>query len=222
MKLLTTYDNYTLLTEHEWMVNASGKVFEHDLIRWCQQFLGKDKVFIDIGAHMGTYSVMLADYAEHVYAFEPQRRTYFQFGATMYLNNKINVTCSNCALSNTTGTKTLHVVSEDGGGSNLDNDNKKDCVLRTESVKVCTLDEKKLPANIGLIKIDVEGHELDVLQGATDTLRRADYPHILFECWKDSWFTDKANALLMYLKKDLGYTVHAVQGTHNMFLASRD
>jgi hypothetical protein len=51
---------------------------EHSIIQWAKQFGNKDKRFIDCGAHMGTYSLLLADEFKEIEAFEAQRRTYFQ------------------------------------------------------------------------------------------------------------------------------------------------
>ncbi|PWG74525.1 hypothetical protein DF186_17460, partial [Enterococcus hirae] len=52
----------------DYMVNHG--IFEWPLIQWCNQFLDKDKVFVDIGAHIGTYSMYLSKFCKQVYSFE--------------------------------------------------------------------------------------------------------------------------------------------------------
>ena len=32
-------------------------IYEYNLIKWCEQFLSPESTFVDIGAHMGTYSI---------------------------------------------------------------------------------------------------------------------------------------------------------------------
>ena len=55
---------------------ATHGLFESNLIEWCKQFCSKDKVFLDIGAHSGTYTISLSAYCKEVYSFEPQKMTY--------------------------------------------------------------------------------------------------------------------------------------------------
>ena len=56
---------------------CSYGLFENQLIEWCRQFCRDDKIFLDIGAHTGTYAISLAVSCKSVHAFEPQRSTYY-------------------------------------------------------------------------------------------------------------------------------------------------
>jgi len=65
------------------------------------------------------------------------------------------------------------------------------------------------PNKPALIKIDVEGLELDVLKGGTAFLERHGFPPLLLEAWNLEWFSEKRAALLDYLRT-LGYTWFAM------------
>jgi len=185
-------------------------LFECQLIEWCKQFCSKDKVFLDIGAHSGTYSISLADGAKEVYSFEPQRMTYYSLCGSVALSGKENVTCLQVGLGSPdqVGRQTLKIVSNDGGGSSLHSTSG---ILREESIEIKTLDSYGLE-NIGFIKMDVEENELFVLKGGLETIRRNHFPTILFE----SNFDNKE--LFDYIRS-IGYKdIIQVGGCHNMFL----
>ena len=66
-------------------------LFESGLIDWSKQFCSKDRIFLDIGSHTGTYAISLADHSAGVYAFEPQRMTYYALCGSVALSNKTNI-----------------------------------------------------------------------------------------------------------------------------------
>lgn len=185
-------------------------LFEKNLIEWCKQFCAKDKVFLDIGAHTGTYALCLADYCQHVHAFEPQKMTYYALCGGVALSNKDNITCHNIGLGSTKqcGQKTLKIVSNDGGGSTIQSVNN---VLREETIVVETLDHMNLN-NIGFIKMDVEENEYHVFLGASRTLEKSGYPVIIFE-------SNKENDQLFQYITQLSYKIINIKGCNNMFLA---
>src|SRR4030042_5049294 len=88
-------------------------IFEYDLIKWCEQFLTSDGTFIDIGAHIGTYSVLLSKKCKEVWSFEPQKDTFECLSVSLCLNDCYNVKANNIALGSEESTTTLYHVSED-------------------------------------------------------------------------------------------------------------
>jgi len=187
-------------------------LFEQSLIDWSAQFCQKDKVFLDIGAHSGTYTISLAKYCKTVHSFEPQRMTYYSLCGSVALSNAENVFCHNFGLGeeSQTGQQTLNIVSDDGGGSTLkDTAN----IKKTELITVKTLDSINIQ-DIGFIKIDVEGNELNVLKGALNTLKQSNYPKILFE-------SNTYNPELFSFFTTLGYSIINITGYPNMYLAAQ-
>ena len=192
---------------------ATHGLFESNLIEWCKQFCGKDKVFLDIGAHSGTYTICLSAYCKEVYSFEPQKMTYYSLCGGIALSGKQNVTCLNFGLGSPeqVGKQTLKIVSNDGGGSSLHSTTG---ILREETIEIKTLDELNIE-NIGFIKMDVEENELYVLKGALKTLEKCNYPTIIFEC------NDENKELFDYIK-EIGYKgIIPVGGCKNMFLTEK-
>ena len=189
-------------------------LFECQLIEWSKQFANQDKIFLDIGAHTGTYSISLAYKFERVVAFEPQLSTYNALCGSVALSGlSYVVDCQRFGLGSEeqVGEQTLKIVSNDGGGSSL-NPGSTETVLREETIQVRTLDSFHL-SNIGFVKMDVENNELNVLRGALNTLRESGYPPILFESNGDN------PALFGFLKEALGYKIVSISGVVNMYLA---
>jgi FkbM family methyltransferase len=188
-------------------------LFEKNLIEWCKQFCKKDQNILDIGAHSGTYTISLAEHCNKVYSFEPQKMTFYSLCGSVALSNIKNVICLNVGLGTTeqVGKKILNIVSLDGGGSSLHNNNNSNNILQTEEIEVKTLDSFNID-NISFIKIDVEDNELQVLLSSQITLKKSNYPKILFEM-------NKSNPQLIEFLKGIDYDIISINGVNNMFLA---
>lgn len=199
-----------ILPKNNMTYYMNNGLFEKSLIEWTKQFCSKEKIMLDIGAHTGTYAISLADHCKQVYAFEPQKMTYYALCGGVALSNIRNITCVNSGLGSEEqiGSQTLHIVSLDGGGSSLSSS---DSVFQTESIEIKTLDSYNLE-HVGFIKIDVEGNELSALRGALATLRKSNYPTILFE------MNTEQKDLLDFLR-GLNYAIVPVNNCGNMFLA---
>ena len=210
---------------------AQHGIFEYPLINWCKEFAKPGKAFIDIGAHIGTYSIILGEHFDTVYSFEAQRDTYMCLCGSIILNDSgKNIKPFNYAIGDSDNVEmTLHHVSPDGGGSTLNseiavNERSTNGNYTDQETIICrTLDSFELE-DIGFIKIDVEGHEEKVLRGAISTLERCGWPPIIFECWSEHekpWFKESKESLFNLLTDDLKYNVNPINGYNNMFLATK-
>ena len=187
--------------------------YERDLLDVLVEFLvasDKDlerKTVIDIGANMGNHSLFFAQHYKHVYSFEPNPRTF----KLLEVNSEgRNITALNVALGNENGSVPLLVNISNMGASRIVDSptmQRKDDLLW---VDVERLDDINVVAgeSIGLIKIDVEGHELRVLQGATATMLK-DRPIVLFEQHRED-IRDGSSDAIEFLS-DLGYSFRVVE-----------
>jgi FkbM family methyltransferase len=144
---------------------------------------------IDIGANIGLYTIMasaLVGQSGIVHAFEPSSSTYQLLKRNIELNSCRNVTTNRLALSNS---KESMVLKADPCHPSYDahryveRKNNVGSIFKTdEEVRCLTLDEYALNLEkIDFLKIDVEGAELMVLQGATAVLSLHN-PTLMFEC----------------------------------------
>lgn len=160
-----------------------NSAYDLQAVQVMQRVLNKDSACIDVGCHIGSFLdefLRRAPDGQH-FAFEPLpdlceglRRKY---------SSHANVTVIEAALSDVDGTASFtHVVSNPGYSGLLERRYERPTEeLRKIVVPVRRLDDI-VPASvpIRLIKIDVEGAELQVLRGAMETLRRS-RPVLIFE-----------------------------------------
>lgn len=157
---------------------------------------------IDIGANIGIYSYALSKLCKHVESFEPMPECAKML--TAYANSK-NITVHNIGLSNKTGNTDLYVPLIRGDSKlNIGLASVNDCGGEREcfEIPIQCLDNFNF-SNVDFIKIDVEGHELEVIEGALVTIRR-EKPIILVEIEQRHLATRKIEDVFSYILS-LGY-----------------
>lgn len=150
-------------------------------LRFLPQLVARDKIALDIGANRGVYSYVLSTLCERVVAFEPNPKMF----AILKRGLRKNATAHQVALSNANGEAELSFPLVPGKQDKFSN--QRASLLthdgaserRVVRVQTRTLDSFGL-RNVGFIKIDVEGFEQSVLDGARETLAR-ERPTILVE-----------------------------------------
>lgn len=122
----------------------------------CSRF----RVAIDIGAHVGMWTMQLAKAFAHVHAFEPVREHRECFALNV---DALNVTLHPFALGDADASVAMHTSAGSSGDSWVDG---------TGDVEMTTLDAFELE-DVDLIKADTEGYELFALRGAQQTIARS-------------------------------------------------
>ena len=161
------------------LVRAINNNYEKELAL-IDRFSDKSKNALDIGVYRGVYSLKLSQNFKQIHAFEPNPLLF------PYLNDNLkkiikNINLYNLALSDKSGETELKLpvrsnsIFKDNieelyqlGAASVHPENEFEKFEKIQ-VKVEKLDNI-LIENIGFIKIDVEGHELEVIEGANETI----------------------------------------------------
>ncbi len=172
--------------------------------------LAPGDVCLDIGAHIGYYSLLasaLVGPGGHVYAFEPSPSNFRALRQNVERNALANVTAVNAAL----GAAHDRAVLYEGPGTNTGRATLRpslvdDLTTRTRAdVDVITIDEavpQSEQERVRLVKIDVEGSEVDVLRGLEPVFARDRPLTVLLEFtagWSDD--TDAAGWIDAFCKR---------------------
>jgi len=161
------------------------------------KFLDKNKIFIDIGAWIGTTCIYGSKFSKHVYAIEADPLSYQDMVSNCKLNSK-NITCINKAVYN--DNKPIKI----GNNKFLDNARMNDSTSQVyddtiynessyivNSIRIGDLisDYNIDPLNISLIKVDIEGSEEHILQDLFEIRERHKIP--IYISFHYTWWTNK-------------------------------
>jgi FkbM family methyltransferase len=165
----------------KWIVGASNHAcwagtYEVDRIRAFARAVFPGATVYDVGANAGIYSLLASlrtGPTGNVYAFEPSQRNLRYLQRHVALNDARNCIVLETAVSNTNGTCRFSVASCESSMARLSPDG--DVLVPSITLDTCVYGEKALrPPDV--IKIDVEGAEWQVLQGAHRVIRRSTRP----------------------------------------------
>lgn len=154
-------------TGEEWLIR---NVIAKEGIRGC----------FDVGANVGNYSIMLKEHVEGpIYAIEPIQTSFDAL--EKIADDRIFV--YRYAVSDSDGEVTMHTTKDEWEGATIHSE-----VLDVDSVEErvpgITLDsfvEKHGITEAGFVKIDTEGHEMEVLRGMQGMLKKLKPAYIQFE-----------------------------------------
>jgi FkbM family methyltransferase len=127
---------------------------------------------IDIGAHIGSYTLRMARHFQRVIAFEPNPFNRHILQLNLRLNEISNVRVEDAALSNRDQNDSFFLHRAADGTGSLNPNHYRFKYDKEVQVKVRKLDTFELE-KVDLLKIDAEGSELDVLRGAKKTIGRS-------------------------------------------------
>ncbi len=214
--LVKAKHGYTLYNKNDRYIGKSIEVYgefsELELTLFAQ-ICKSGTIMIEVGANIGTHTMALSQLVGNsgrIYAFEPQRIVFQTLCANMALNSITNVETFQVAVSDEQGTIMIpdidYAKENNFGGIELDK------FSHGRKVPKVKLDDFLELDGLDFMKIDVEGMEQGVIEGATSLIEK--FKPILYV---ENDRVEKSEALLACIK-DLGYTIYA----HNPALFNPD
>lgn len=218
-RLILKYCNDSLISLNikqcpdDWVLKHGA--YEPEVWAALENNASESEIVWDIGAHIGIFSIRAAESSkvQTVYSFEAHPNNF----ATLQLNNGLNKQAYNpvnVALSDTEGTQVLHPAKELNTGTfSLSPSAQPAASGSGIEVKCTTVDALAFSGDIKpptLMKIDVEGWEINVLKGASRLLSETPPKAIVFEALVDATGNLKNTELAVYLK-DKGFKTERLQ-----------
>ncbi len=165
---------------------------------------------VDVGGNMGFVCTILSELVGStgkVVSFEPNPLTFKKLQQTTAINKLLNVELHNLGCGTSASTAQLSWVSNSSGHCRIldPTENQSQLNLRTETIQIVRLDEflSVYPQRVAFLKIDTEGYEPGVLEGARGRITQ-DKPVIYIELAED--FKESAQGARKILM-ELGYTL---------------
>ncbi|MGB2926375.1 MAG: FkbM family methyltransferase [Limnothrix sp.] len=161
---------------------VKGK-YEQDVTEVLVKYLKDDIKFLDIGANLGYYSLLVASQCSNakIYSFEPDQKNFHLFQTSVVYNQFQNSVCSYpLAVSDETKTIIISNLGNNGNfGARFTANSKQDLVDHIhgenpyfQEIQAVSLDSFLPNLDIDIVKIDIEGHEPFAIQGMMGLLTR--------------------------------------------------
>ena len=188
-------------------LNHYRSLYEPDIESILEAFIHKMDAFIDCGANWGYFlgKAIMSNPNLSCWAIEPSSRVFEDLKRmTNALEQARPVNLLNVGASSSQTKFVLNQSSFDSGTNHLSQSGRYDESIT--HVNCITIDELQPPAK-SLVKIDVEGHELEVLKGMSNLLVRAECI-VIFEHWHNT--INALGPFEQYLHR-FGYSIYQIQ-----------
>ena len=216
VKYLFDMDKFSIQVMYSYL--SQGKLYEPDLSYFLMGTLAKGDVFLDVGAHVGFFSIFAAKLvgpAGRVIAFEPEEDNLQSLKKHIEINGVANIEVIDKVVCDTDGPRTFYINRDNDGGHCLwdvgvHDFNVKSAAdpkpLTLQAVTIDTVLGERHIEGVKVLKIDTEGGEHQVCKGARQALERHAIPFVVCEL-NDFGLAqlDSSQENLRAFMKDLGY-----------------
>ena len=157
------------MIENDWLGAGvlSGKEWEPHMSKFFEQNLTEDSILVDAGSNYGLHAIKSSKLCKEVYSFEPQKLIHDLQLSSITKNNITNIQLFNCGIGNINEEKQMIPINYE------DSVNIGDLSVGDggEEIEIKTLDSV-MSNGFDFIKIDVQGYEKFVLEGAIDNIKK--------------------------------------------------
>lgn len=203
----------------------NNNIWEPHIHNIFDQYINKESIVLEAGCHIGSHTIKLGMISKKVYAFEPMPKSNFLLEMNIEINNLKNIILSNKGLSNINKITSFDWIPDGNPGSSGLSDNPmgrpnyyKEITENKIFVELISIDSLNLD-KIDFIKIDVEGYEELVIDGAIETIKKFK-PIIVLESWYNHYgginFEFTKNKFIKLL--NFGYKLYNIKGPDYIFL----
>ena len=186
---------YLIIDGHKFFIDKRDTTVSQELIlsgKWeeyetslFKRKIKKGDVVLDIGAHIGYYTLIAADIVGDkgkVYAFEPDPKNFTLLERNVHENGYKNVVLVNKAVAEETGSLRLYLNTENTGDHRIYKASDKRKSIKIQAI---TIDDffKDKNKKVNMIKMDIQGSEVRAFKGALKLIRQNQNIKILTEFW---------------------------------------
>jgi FkbM family methyltransferase len=191
--------------------------YEGDLITFADHFIEENTIIIDVGANIGFESLYFArKYPNNlVYGYEPTAIPYECLRKSKAINNLENLNIFKLGVGEKNDQVEIHAATKgtyNKGLASIDSNFDLDDTFEKETIDIITLDDHvKENLRVSLIKIDVQGYEIKVLEGAVNLIEK-DKPVIIYEHF-EGYYSDplELRNKIENLFSSLGYELYLIR-----------
>jgi FkbM family methyltransferase len=195
--------NWMYLDDKDSMFLAVFGIFHPIETNLIKNMVKSNHTVLDIGAHIGYFTIIMAKQAKQVYAFEPESRNFHTLQKNVNLNELSNVKLYNRAVAEHNYKTKLHLCHTSSGMHRL----YPSMYCKEGTIEIETISINEIIEDADFIKMDIEGAELGALKGMKKLLEK-NGPSIIMEFHPPSIEEYGAKPRAIYdFMKSLGYDI---------------
>ena len=152
-------------------VGIIDEVFIKNIYGSYERFFNKDDIILDVGAHIGTFSLYISQYIKDgvIYALEPDKDNFNQLKRNIQLNKSLTIKACNIALGSRSGKRRLHLSPENNAAHSFHFGKKNPSKMVRTKTLADFVNEKSI-SRLKLMKLDCEGSEYEILESCSRQL----------------------------------------------------